>query len=250
MSGPIGSRCHGGSREARRAAARPALAGALVLAALLGVPPSPAAEEASPAPGAPRTAPRVEVLRHLVDLSKEEQFYLVLEPQASLITLMYRGVVARRYPVTSVEIGRKRILFVSQPLASGTPPPAFGAGRLEPPPRRERFTLSVDSQGQRQEGTTEPPLLPPTPEEAVPAPPRYSILFDGGMELDVVSDAAGGATGPGGWLPGLLARWDEFLSALGIGEAPRMRLRLRMPREEAASLYRGLPADFGLVIVP
>ncbi len=212
--------------------------------------PIPGGGETSPeGAGSSRTAPRVEVLRQLVDLSGKNEFYLVLEPQADTVTLLYRGVVARRYPISSIEVGRRRIGFIPRPLPEGAPPPSWRGGRLDPPPKKERPTLSVDSQGQRQ--GPEPPLLPPTPEEAVPAPPRYHILFDGGMEVEVVGgEGEEGGSSQGGWLPALVARWEDFLSALGLRGEHRVRVRLRMPPQEAGSLYRGLPPDVSLVILP
>ncbi len=195
-----------------------------------------------------RTAPRVEVLRQLVDLSGKNEFYLVVEPQAATVTLLYKGVVARRYPISSIEVGRRRIVFIQRPLPEGPPLPAWKGGRLDPAPKKERPTLSVDSQGQRQ--GPEPPLLPPTPEEAVPAPARYHILFDGGIELEVVGgEGEEGGGSQGGWLPALVARWEDFLSSLGLRGEHRVRVRLRMPPQEAASLYRGLPPDVSLVIL-
>lgn len=209
----------------------------------------------SPAPDAPpetapRTAPRAEVLRALVERSSQSRFYVVLEPHAGTLTLMYRGLVARRYPVTSCEVGSPRIAFVSRRPPAAIAAAAWTGGTLDPLPVKERHTLSVNSQGERQ--GPEPPLLPPTPEEAIPAPGRYLLAFEGGVEIEILADEPKeeDAEGRGGWMEAIGARMRALLSALRPDAESVLRIRLRMPAREAASLYRGLPPGVDLVILP
>jgi hypothetical protein len=44
-------------------------------------------------------------------------------------------------------------------------------------------------------------------------------------------------------------RLSDLGTALGLGATERVRLRVTLEAEDAASLYRSLPPDVGLVVV-
>ena len=44
-------------------------------------------------------------------------------------------------------------------------------------------------------------------------------------------------------------RLADLGSALGLGSKDRIRLRVMLEAEDAASLYRSLPPDVGLIVV-
>ena len=82
-------------------------------------------------------------------------------------------------------------------------------------------------------------------------PSPYRVVFGEGVSLEVrsrgegrrnrtllrrVVDAAG-------------LRLADLGSALGLGSKDRIRLRVMLEAEDAASLYRSLPPDVGLIVV-
>jgi hypothetical protein len=84
---------------------------------------------------------------------------------------------------------------------------------------------------------------------SVPSP--YRIVFGEGVSLEVRSrgegrrnrtllrravDAAG-------------LRLSDLGSALGLGSKDRIRLRVTLEADDAASLYRSLPPDVGLIVL-
>lgn len=221
----------------------------------------------------------LEALRRRIELARSGSFYLVLDPGAGTLMLSYRSVTARTWPVTRVEIGGRRILFVGSTPRSDLGGTAWTAGRLVPARTKERPLLEVDSQGTPQ--GPEPPLIPPTPEEAVPAPPSYLIRFEEGLTVEIVAGAAdprgaglgadGAAVGSGeaarasrsgeedgarttaGSLPAAMIRaagrrLRDARDALAPGAGSHPRLRLVLPPAEAGSLYRSLQDGIALVI--
>ncbi len=44
-------------------------------------------------------------------------------------------------------------------------------------------------------------------------------------------------------------RWGDLGTALGLGAKERVRLSVTLEAEDAASLYRSLPPDVGLIVV-
>lgn len=218
------------------------------LAALLAAA-APAAARKESAPEAPAVRAgllaREVSLRALLDLAKGGGFYLALDPEGQGLSLMCQGAVGRVWPVLGAARGRRRILFVPSGPAESLEGRSWSGGRLDPPRRRSRPTLLVDSQGKRQ--GPEEDFVPQTPEEAIPAPASYRILFDGGLEVEIVS-----VTASHGRLRRLLAkgrrRWQGLLTALGAGPAATVRLRLSLSPDDAASLYRAFPEGSSFVV--
>ena len=82
-------------------------------------------------------------------------------------------------------------------------------------------------------------------------PSPYRIVFAEGVSLEVRSSGEGREP-----LAGCAAQADaaglrlaDLGSALGLGTKDRVRLRVTLEAEDAASLYRSLPPDVGLIVV-
>jgi hypothetical protein len=212
--------------------------------------------------------PTLDTLRRIVDLAESGSFYLILDPAAGTLTLNLRGVVVRTWYPSHIEIGTPRVLFFER--GDGTPADLAGSlwtgGRLDPPRTEERTRLEVDSQGTPQGPEPEAEGIPPTPEEAVPAPWRYAIRFEGGLLVEVVSNQAseakdGLATAGGDGAMGarvrsrlsavgsaISQRWTESGAAARTGGSLRHRLRIVLPPGDSGGLYRGIPLTADLVI--
>jgi hypothetical protein len=93
--------------------------------------------------------------------------------------------------------------------------------------------------------------MPKSAEEAYSVPSPYRITFAEGVSLEVRSRGEGQRNRS--LLRGLAdaagLRLDDLGSALGLGSKDRIRLRLTLDAEDAASLYRSLPPDVGLIVV-
>jgi hypothetical protein len=185
-------------------------------------------------------------LRALVELSGAGDLpYLVLDPAQNALRLMLDAVVLREYPVQRLEIGHPRVLFVFE-----REPPAdwagrlFSGGQLDPAPswgRRELVPPAAESAPAEGE-QAEPAIIPPTVEEAYPAPPRYRVRYDDGLTLEIVADQAAAGGGLGEWL-------RDVGTALAPG-GETLRLRVVLPAADAAALYRSLAPDGRLVVLP
>jgi hypothetical protein len=96
-----------------------------------------------------------------------------------------------------------------------------------------------------------PPPIPKSAEESYSVPSPYRIVFAEGVSLEVR------AKGHGERNRSIFRRFADALSlrvsdlgtALGFGAKERVRLRVTLDAEDAASLYRSLPPDVGLVVV-
>jgi hypothetical protein len=208
--------------------------------------------------------PPIDVLRRLVELARSGSFYLLLDPAARTLTLNHRGVVARTWTIERIEMGTPRVLFVARRAPVDLAGTTWTNGRLDPPRAQQRPLLEVDSQGTPQ--GPEPELIPPTPEEAVPAPGRYRIRFDGGLTVEVVAavpdlaesgDATPAGSGTeagrigsslGGWKSAVDHRWVDAEEAIALNPGSSSRLKLVLPAAEAAGLYRGFPLGADLLV--
>jgi hypothetical protein len=175
-----------------------------------------------------------EDLKLLVELASEKDFYLVLDTRTQALKLLYQGVTLREIPVGHVAVGRPRVLFVPRPLPHDWKASIWERGTLEPLrviPRRTIIPPHPDSVDVEEEVE-----IPPTPEELVPAPPRWAIRYDEGRVMEIVGEGAKRRFGE---------RVSAALQALGRAVWPfgadRVRLRVILAAEDAAMLYRSLP---------
>jgi len=132
---------------------------------------------------------------------------------------------------------------------------AFSKGRLSPERERDRIEIVAPPPVVSTPGAPTPePSPPPVPksaEESYSVPSPYRIEFAEGVSLEVR------AKGHGGRNRSLLQRFGDavFLrlsdlgTAVGLGAKERVRLRVTLDAEDAASLYRSLPPDVGLVVI-
>jgi len=185
-------------------------------------------------------------LEALVELASGQAFYLVLDPAGPDLTLMLRGAVLRRFPVQSLSVGLPRVAWFRRHDPRPWRGVIWDGGRLDPPRNAERVEVTAPPPGDG------PPAIPipPTPEEAYPAPLRYHIGFGGGPAIEICPRAADGSASRwsrvAAWWR---ARWRDTVAALTSFSDDVVRLRLVLAPEDADSLYRSLPPDTRLLVL-
>ena len=196
-------------------------------------------------------------MRRERELSTGKGFYLRLDAARQRLALMLQGVTLDDYAASALELGVPEVLFVDRRPRPDWDLEAISRGRLDPERQRDRIELvapAPSSAEPRPGGASPPPPSPPAPksaEESYSVPSPYRIVFGEGVSLEVrsrgqgrrnrtllrrVADAAG-------------LRLSDLGSALGLGSRDRIRLRVTLEAEDAASLYRSLPPDVGLIVV-
>jgi hypothetical protein len=204
------------------------------------------------APTRATAANREQALRIRLDEVDREDFLLAVDEAGPAITLFLGRVPLQRYEVLSIERAQRRLLFF--PLSPGPDPAAvlWKTVAQDPPAVRERRELAYAEPGDDgDDASPEPPpaasRIPPTPEQAVPALDHWILRAEGGPELWF--EAVGPDVTPVSKDDGAVGRWQVFCDWVR-GGAPVPRLRIRMPREHAHFLYRSLPTDAALLILP
>lgn len=194
-----------------------------------------------------------DLLQKELELANGDKFYLVLDPTAPSLKLMLRGAVLQEYHVRALEVGSPRVAFVRRELPDGWRGRIWSSGNLAP--ARERERIEIDAPPPSKDSDVEPTIpIPPTPEQAYPVPPRYHVRYDGGLSLEIRRN--GEVEKPAGaWnrLVASLSAWWADLKAVLSRSAPdadAIRLRLTLPPKEADSLYRALPPDTKLLVLP
>ncbi len=216
---------------------------AAVLAALLLALGAPALAKDDAKEDPARLAARNAGLAQELELAKGDDFYLVLDLAGPVLRLMYKGAVLRELQVTSLGLKVPEIAFVDRGdrAIAGR---IWEGGRLDPPRHRERTVLDPS---QLKEGDDPSAIIPPTPEEAYPAPHRYLIRYDGGLALEFTTGEAAG-TG-GGVFSSIADLVRDAKAALLPSDGDRLRLEIGLAPEDAANLYRGVPQSTRLVIL-
>ena len=249
---------------------RPAWAAALLFAAAaVGPVPARAAKPPAVGPAAtPRAAddPATAALRHRVEQLRAERdaaagkgFYLKLDAGRRRLALMLQGVALDDYAAAQVEWGVPQVLFVDRRPPAGWDAAALTKGKLEPARERDRLEVVAPAPApSAPAGAPEPSpspssaAAPKSAEESYSVPSPYRVVFAEGVSLEVRT------TGGGARNRSLLQRAADALrlrgadlaTALGAGSGrERVRLRVTLASDDAASLYRSLPPDVGLVMV-
>jgi hypothetical protein len=211
-----------------------------------------AAPPASPAP-TPAELARVSVqndlLKQQVDLAKAKEFYVLLDPQAQKLTLMYHAAVLQQYRVESVEVGVPQVVYHARTESSRWEGRIWEKGTLDP--ARELDRVEMQAPPPTKEGTEIEVQVPPTPEEKYPVPPRYHIRFAGGLSIEV--RPPGTETDRGFWgrlAYNLKSWWADAKSAGGTEPTDTVRLHVVLSKQDAESLYRALPPDTKLLVLP
>jgi len=196
-------------------------------------------------------------MRRERELSAGKGFYLRLDAARQRLALMLQGVMLDDYGTSGLELGVPEVLFVDRRPRSDWDLESISMGSLEPERQRDRVEIiaPTPSSTEPAEGASPAPSPPPAPtpksaEEAYSVPSPYRIVFGEGVSLEVRSrgegrrnrtllrravDAAG-------------LRLSDLGSALGLGSQDRIRLRVTLEADDAASLYRSLPPDVGLIV--
>jgi hypothetical protein len=160
-------------------------------------------------------AARNESLRRELELAEGDAFYLLLEADASVLTLMYKGTPLRETRILSAELGEPRARRGKDDDGAIDLHATWSGGSLEPPridvreevvppslagaPEAEggaAGVLASAPQGEFLEGeaveaeVSEPVVeeveIPKTPEELYPVPASYDIRFAEGLTIEVV----------------------------------------------------------------
>ena len=212
--------------------------------------------ERSPDPATMVLRRNIAQLRSERELSAGKGFYLRLDAAHQRLALMLQGVTLDDYSASGLELGVPEVLFVDRRPRSDWDLESISRGRLEPERQRDRVEIVAPAPGSgdahpADEASPSPPTVPKSAEEAYSVPSPYRIVFAEGVSLEVrsrgegrrnrsllrrVVDAAG-------------LRLSDLGSALGLGSRDRIRLRVMLEAEDAASLYRSLPPDVGLIVV-
>jgi len=216
-------------------------------------------------PGARSSDPAARALQREVaqmrrerELSTGKAFYLRLDAARQRLALMLQGVMLDDYGTSGLELGVPEMLFVDRRPRSDWDLESMSMGRLEPGRQRDRveFVAPTPSSAELRPGgetapSPSPPPAPKSAEEVYSVPSPYRIVFGEGVSLEVRSrgegrrnrtllrravDAAG-------------LRLSDLGSALGLGSKDRIRLRVTLEADDAASLYRSLPPDVGLIVL-
>jgi hypothetical protein len=216
---------------------------ALAVATAAAAPPAPAASELA------RLSLQNDLLGKQVDLAKGKEFYLLLEPEAQKLTLMFHAALLQQYRVESLEVGVPRVVYRPRADASQWEGRIWEKGELDP--ARELDRVEVQAPPPTKEGTEIEVQVPQTPEEKYPVPARYHIRFAGGLSIEVRppnSDAVHGfwARVAAGWS----TWWADAKAASRIEPTDTVRLHVVLSKKDAESLYRALPPDTKLLVLP
>jgi len=221
------------------------------------------------APGKPddpetaRLRAEVERLRTEREVAYGKGFYLRLDASRQRLALMLQGVALDDYAASVLEWGVPEVLFVDRTPGADWDAAAFSKGRLEPERERDRIEIVAPPPAvpaardggpdelRPEDAVPSPPPVPRSAEESYSVPSPYRIVFAEGVSIEVQAKGGGGRNRSvfRRFADALGLRLDDLGTALGLGAKERVRLRVTLDAEDAASLYRSLPPDVGLVIV-
>ena len=237
-------------RPARRVAALGLLAASLALvhgSGRAGGAPGPDAEARA---ALQRLAADVSLLEKRAALASSDSFYLLLDLQNSRLVLQLRGAVLRDYHFEALEVGEPQVAFRARHLAGEWQGRIWSAGNLVPARDRERIEI-VPPDSTAAADSTQPFKLPPLPEEIYPVPDRYHVRYAGGLSLEVLPQQLDTSVKKAHRLRTRLAVWyHDLREAVQREPEDTIRLRLVLRPEDAASLYRALPPDTHLLVLP
>ena len=228
---------------------RASLASVLLLtAASIAVAAAPSAPAPKPA-DLTRLSQQNELLKHQLDLAKAKEFYILLDPRAQKLTLMYRAALLQQYKVEALEVGLPRIAYRTRSGSSRWEGRIWEKGALDPARALDR--VEVQAPPPTKEGTEVPVQIPPTPEEKYPVPARYHIRFAGGLSLEVRPPGSDEKRGFWSRLGHSFSTWwADARTAASPAPADTVRLHVVMSKQDAESLYRALPPDTKLLVLP
>ena len=212
-----------------------------------------AKDEAPQASNLPAQAARLQranaLLQRQIELAGGKEFYLVLDPGASDLTLMLSGAELQRYPVVGLQVGEPRVSWATRRDQRRWQDVVWSHGELDPPRQIDRLVIQAAPPG-KDAAEPEPPPVPPTPEEMYPVPSRYQVRFDEGWSIEVrpldADRQAGRVARFRAWWS---AKWHDVVAAVFRSDSDAVRLRIVLSPKDAASLYRSLPPAVRLIVL-
>lgn len=237
-----------------------AVAPLLLVVWILLSPPATRAQSGDRAKSSPTTREEVarlkreaQILQSRYELATSDTFYLELDPASSRLDLRFKGALLQQYQLLGMEVGIPRMLFRPRALPPEWQGRVWQLGNLDPPRQKQRSELTITTLGdtayadsvQRSFG------VPLTPEQLYPVPHRYHVRYDGGLSLEVRFPAGTDSVKPHQSIGRSVASWwADLVSAIDSQRGDRVRLRIVLSPDEAKSLYRALPPDTRLLVLP
>jgi hypothetical protein len=190
------------------------------------------------------------LLERQLELAGGKDFYLLLDPAASDLTLMLRAAELRRFPVLGLQVGYPRISWFSRRVARVWQGVIWSEGELVPPRPIDRIVVTAEERAKGEEEPPAPPI-PPTAEELYKVPSQYLVRFSDGLSIEIrprESDVSAGRVARfRAWWS---TKWSNVAAALGSSSRDAIRLRILLNPNDADSLYRSLPPSVRLLILP
>jgi hypothetical protein len=188
-------------------------------------------------------------LQKQIELAAGKEFYLVLDPAASGLTLMLKGAPLQRFTVLGLQVGHPRAAWLSDRDPRHVQSVIWSGGELDPPREIDRLVIQAAEPGQEAPESTPPPI-PPTPEELYPVPSRYHVRFADGLSMEILPREADASVGRWAHARAAMAeKWRDILAALRVSERDAIRLRVTLDPKEAQSVYRSLPPAVRLIVL-
>lgn len=196
-----------------------------------------------------------EILARRAALASADSFYLLLDPGRNRLMLKLQAATLQDYGVLGLEVGAPRVLFIPRSLPKDWQGRIWKRGELDPPRDLDRKEIVISTLGDTAyaDSVTTSFGIPPTPDEKYPVPPRYHIRYEGGLSLEVRLPAA---TDSIGLIENTFSRrthawWADLKDALRpTDRSDRVRLRVILSKDDAKSLYRAIPPETKLLILP
>jgi hypothetical protein len=204
----------------------------------------------APAPGdLTRLTIQNDLLQKQVALAKAKEFYLLLDTQAQTLTLMFHAALLQQYHVEGLEVGVPRVIYRTRADVAHWEGRIWEKGALDP--ARELDRVEMQAPPPTKEGIEPTVQVPQTPEEKYPVPRRYHIRFAGGLSIEVRPP---GSEATRGFWANLAASWSTWWADAKAASqsAPEdtVRLHVVLSKKDAESLYRALPPDTKLLVLP
>lgn len=189
------------------------------------------------------------LLERQLELAGGKEFYLVLDPAASDLTLMLRGADLRRFTVLGLQIGYPQVSWTRRRGPVTWQGVIWSDGEMDPLRPTDRITVTA-VEGDKGENDLEAPAIPPAAEELYRVPPRFHIRFAGGLSVEIRPREADAEIGRfarlRAWWSG---RWSEVVAVMGSTDRDIVRLRVVLNPKDADSLYRLLPPAVRLLVL-
>jgi hypothetical protein len=188
-------------------------------------------------------------LQKQIELAAGKEFYLVLDPARSSLTLMLKGAPLQRYTVLGLQVGYPRVGWMSDRDPRHAQSVIWSQGELDPPRQIDRFVIQAAEPGKGPAEEVAPPI-PATPEELYPVPSRYHIRFADGLSVEIRPREADQSVGRWARTRAALGeKWRDLVASTRPSRRDAIRLRITLDPKDAKSVYRSLPPAVRLVVL-